>query len=549
MPFSPQARGTQACGSASAWVLSATLHARHSHGSSRRRLSSGKRHASLSSPPASDTRRAPHSSPGENLYHSPLKHQLPVGEQAHLRGDVTARRAPGQSSAPPRFRSLSPLGLRRRCSWPGSARSAPPPSSPSAASQAAMANVADTKLYDILGVPPGASENELKKAYRKLAKEYHPDKNPNAGDKFKEISFAYEVLSNPEKRELYDRYGEQGLREGSGGGGGMDDIFSHIFGGGLFGFMGNQSRSRNGRRRGEDMMHPLKVSLEDLYNGKTTKLQLSKNVLCSACSGQGGKSGAVQKCSACRGRGVRIMIRQLAPGMVQQMQSVCSDCNGEGEVINEKDRCKKCEGKKVIKEVKILEVHVDKGMKHGQRITFTGEADQAPGVEPGDIVLLLQEKEHEVFQRDGNDLHMTYKIGLVEALCGFQFTFKHLDGRQIVVKYPPGKVIEPGCVRVVRGEGMPQYRNPFEKGDLYIKFDVQFPENNWINPDKLSELEDLLPSRPEVPNIIGETEEVELQEFDSTRGSGGGQRREAYNDSSDEESSSHHGPGVQCAHQ
>ncbi|KAG8505743.1 DnaJ subfamily A member 2 [Galemys pyrenaicus] len=283
-----------------------------------------------------------------------------------------------------------------------------------------MANVADTKLYDILGVPPGASENELKKAYRKLAKEYHPDKNPNAGDKFKEISFAYEVLSNPEKRELYDRYGEQGLREGSGGGGGMDDIFSHIFGGGLFSFMGNQSRSRNGRRRGEDMMHPLKVSLEDLYNGKTTKLQLSKNVLCSACSGQGGKSGAVQKCSACRGRGVRIMIRQLAPGMVQQMQSVCSDCNGEGEVINEKDRCKKCEGKKVIKEVKILEVHT-----------------------------------------------------------------------------------------------------------------------------KFYDLEDLLPSRPEVPNIIGETEEVELQEFDSTRGSGGGQRREAYNDSSDEESSSHHGPGVQ----
>uniref|UniRef100_A0A8C0T627 DnaJ homolog subfamily A member 2 n=1 Tax=Canis lupus familiaris TaxID=9615 RepID=A0A8C0T627_CANLF len=486
-----------------------------------------------------------------SLHHRDPQRPRPRARGRAPRSDVTARRASGQSSAPPLFPLAVFLGLRcrRRRRGPGCAPSARSPSSLSAARPAAMANVADTKLYDILGVPPGASENELKKAYRKLAKEYHPDKNPNAGDKFKEISFAYEVLSNPEKRELYDRYGEQGLREGSGGGGGMDDIFSHIFGGGLFGFMGNQSRSRNGRRRGEDMMHPLKVSLEDLYNGKTTKLQLSKNVLCSACSGQGGKSGAVQKCSACRGRGVRIMIRQLAPGMVQQMQSVCSDCNGEGEVINEKDRCKKCEGKKVIKEVKILEVHVDKGMKHGQRITFTGEADQAPGVEPGDIVLLLQEKEHEVFQRDGNDLHMTYKIGLVEALCGFQFTFKHLDGRQIVVKYPPGKVIEPGCVRVVRGEGMPQYRNPFEKGDLYIKFDVQFPENNWINPDKLSELEDLLPSRPEVPNIIGDTEEVELQEFDSTRGSGGGQRREAYNDSSDEESSSHHGPGVQCAHQ
>ncbi|CAB1445398.1 unnamed protein product [Pleuronectes platessa] len=307
-----------------------------------------------------------------------------------------------------------------------------------------MANVVDTKLYDILGVSPSSTENELKKAYRKLAKEYHPDKNPNHGDKFKEISFAYEVLTNPEKKELYDRYGEQGLREGGGGGAGMDDIFSHIFGGGLFGFMGQGNRSRNGgRRRGEDMVHPLKVTLEDVYNGKTTKLQLSKSVLCSTCNGQGGKTGAVQKCTTCRGRGMRIMIRQLAPGMVQQMQSVCTDCNGEGEVISEKDRCKKCEGKKVLKEVKILEVHVDKGMKHSQKITFGGEADQAPGVEPGDIVLVLQEKEHETYRRDGKDLFMNHKIGLVEALCGFQFMVKHLDGRQIVVKYPAGKVIEP----------------------------------------------------------------------------------------------------------
>ncbi|KAG9352715.1 hypothetical protein JZ751_021129 [Albula glossodonta] len=300
-----------------------------------------------------------------------------------------------------------------------------------------MANVADTKLYDILGVSPSASENELKKAYRKLAKEYHPDKNPNAGDKFKEISFAYEVLTNPEKKELYDRYGEQGLREGGGGGGGMDDIFSHIFGGGLFGFMGGHGGSRNGgRRRGEDMVHPLNS---------------------------------------------------------------------------------------------------------------------------------LWYSQFHTFKRDAHDLHMTYKIGLVEALCGFQFTLKHLDGRQIVVKYPPGKVIEPGSreparflqhrvfhcdssVRVVRGEGMPQYRNPFEKGDLYIKFDVQFPENNWISPEKLSELEDLLPTRADPPIISADAEEVDLQDYDMSHGSSGGHRREAYNDSSDDESG-HHGPGVQCAHQ
>ncbi|XP_077451480.1 dnaJ homolog subfamily A member 2b [Stigmatopora argus] len=409
-----------------------------------------------------------------------------------------------------------------------------------------MSKAADTKLYDILGVSSSASENELKKAYRKLAKEYHPDKNPDAGDKFKEISFAYEVLTNPEKKELYDRYGEQGLREGGGSGPGMDDIFSHIFGGGLFGFMGGQGRGRNGgRRRGEDMVHPLKVSLEDLYNGKTTKLQLSKNVLCATCNGQGGKAGAVQKCVACRGLGMRVVIRQLAPGMVQQVQSVCTDCKGEGEVISEKDRCKKCEGHKVSKEIKLLEVHVDKGMRHGQKITFTGEADQAPGVEPGDIVLVLQEKEHDDFRREGSNLHMVQRIGLVEALCGFQITVTHLDGRQLLVKYPPGKVIEPGCIRMVKGEGMPQYRNPFEKGDLYIKFEVQFPENNWISPDKLNELECLLPGRAEDPIISADAEEVDLTEADRS----GGTRREAYNDSSDEEGGSHHGPGVQCAHQ
>uniref|UniRef100_A0A672Q2C8 DnaJ heat shock protein family (Hsp40) member A2b n=1 Tax=Sinocyclocheilus grahami TaxID=75366 RepID=A0A672Q2C8_SINGR len=152
------------------------------------------------------------------------------------------------------------------------------------------------------------------------------------------------------------------------------------------------------------------------------------------------------------------------------------------------------------------------------------------------------------FRRDGNDLHLCHRIGLVEALCGFQFMLTHLDGRHLVIKYPPGKVIEPGSTRVIRGEGMPQYRNPFEKGDLYIKFDVQFPENGWISTEKLMELEDLLPSRTEVTVISADAEEVDLQDFDISQGSSGGHRREAYNDSSDEEGGPH-GPGVQCAHQ
>ncbi|XP_035679341.1 dnaJ homolog subfamily A member 2-like [Branchiostoma floridae] len=410
--------------------------------------------------------------------------------------------------------------------------------------------MADTRLYDLLGVPANASDSQIKKAYHKLAKEYHPDKNPEHGEKFKEISFAYEVLSNAEKRETYDRYGLDGLKEGAGGAGGAEDLFSHIFGGGLFGmggFGGMGGGRRRGPRRGEDMIHPLRVSLEDLYNGKTSKLQLSKNIICSRCRGQGGRPGAVQPCRVCQGRGVKVTIRQLGPGMVQQMQSVCSDCNGEGEMINARDRCTACQGKKVVKESKILEVHIDKGMKNGQRITFRGEGDQQPGVEAGDIILVLQEKDHDRFRRDGPDLFLTHTVGLTEALCGFTLNVKHLDGRNLAIKYPPGSVIEPGCIRGVVGEGMPIYRNPFEKGNLYIKFDIKFPENNFVDEAKMKTLEGLLPPRPTMPHPAGDVEEVDLMEYESTRGAPGANSREAYDSSDDEDGP--RGANVQCAHQ
>uniref|UniRef100_W5MDQ6 DnaJ heat shock protein family (Hsp40) member A2a n=1 Tax=Lepisosteus oculatus TaxID=7918 RepID=W5MDQ6_LEPOC len=397
-----------------------------------------------------------------------------------------------------------------------------------------MANAVDTKLYDILGVPPSASENELKKAYRKLAKEYHPDKNPNAGDKFKEISFAYEVLSNPEKRELYDRYGEQGLREGGGGGGGMDDIFSHIFGGGLFGFMGGQSRNRNGRRRGEDMVHPLKVSLEDLYVSDLRKLlEMKETVICESC--------IIFKCLKAFLHPIFLFFGMRTSNKVRYKLSlrivISSALHMNFVKLNFRNYS--CNGKKIFIR-KAIVTGLPKGRFFVLIIVFSYKLISFP--------LFLYFRHYQIFRREGNDLHMTHKIGLVEALCGFQFTLKHLDGRQIVVKYPAGKVIEPGSIRVVRGEGMPQYRNPFEKGDLYIKFDVQFPDNNWISPEKMTELEDLLPARAEAPSVCGEIEEVDLQDYDVKHGSAGGHRREAYNDSSDEESG-HHGPGVQCAHQ
>lgn len=384
----------------------------------------------------------------------------------------------------------------------------------------------------------------LFQSYHKLAKEFHPDKNPAAGDKFKEISYAYEVLSDTKKRQIYDKYGLKGLQEGGQGGGfPPDDLFGHFFGD-IFG-MGGGSRPR-GPARGEDTMHPLKVSLEDMYMGKTTKLQLSKNIICGPCKGIGGKPGSVVTCKDCHGQGVKVSYQQIAPHMTRQFQSRCPTCHGQGETINEKDKCPKCKGKKVLNETKILEVHIEKGMRENQKIFFRGEGDQQPDTQPGDVIIVLQQKPHDVFQRTGDDLVIKHEITLTEALCGFEFVIKHLDGRDLLVRHAPGEVIKPGDLKGIQGEGMPQFKNPFEKGNLYIKFDVVFPENNFATEDQLKQIETVLPPRPAFVMPTGEdVEEVNLMEYTaSERGRG---REEAY--ASDDEEHMHTGPGVQCAHQ
>ncbi|XP_063529783.1 dnaJ homolog subfamily A member 2-like [Cydia strobilella] len=405
--------------------------------------------------------------------------------------------------------------------------------------------MADNKLYDILGVSRNASDAEIKRSYHKLAKEFHPDKNPAAGDKFKEISFAYEALSDPKKRQTYDKYGLKGLQEGGQGGGfPPDDILGHFFGD-IFG-MGGGSRGRQ-RARGEDTIHPLKVTLEDMYNGKTTKLQLSKNVICGPCKGIGGKPGAVVSCKDCHGQGIKISYQQIGPNMTRQFQTRCPTCQGQGETINEKDKCPKCKGKKVLNETKILEVHVDKGMRENQKIYFRGEGDQQPDTQPGDVVIILQQKTHDVFQRTGDDLLMKREITLTEALCGFEFVVKHLDGRDLLIRHFTGEVVKPGDLKGIQGEGMPLFKNPFEKGNLYVKFDVVFPDNNFASEEQLKQIESILPPRPAFVMPTGEdVEEVNLMEYTANDRNRGG-REEAY--ASDDEEHMHAGPGVQCAHQ
>jgi len=396
--------------------------------------------------------------------------------------------------------------------------------------------VKETKFYDILGVKPTATAEELKKAYRKLALKYHPDKNPNEGERFKAISQAYEVLADQKKREIYDRGGEQAIKEGGSDGGGMHspmDIFNMFFGMG-----GGRSR---GPQKGKDVVHQVSASLEDLYNGAIRKLALQKNVICPKCEGHGGKKGAVETCHNCRGTGMQVRIQQLAPGMVQQIQSVCHECQGQGERINPRDRCKNCQGRKVVRERKILEVHIDKGMRDNQQIKFSGEGDQEPGLEPGDIIIVLDEKEHETFQRQGQDLVMNMEINLVEALCGFKKTITTLDKRTLVISHLAGEVVKDGDIKCVPSEGMPMYRNPFEKGRLIIRFKVKFPEDDWIAPEKLAQLEEILPPRQEL--IIPDTaEECILQKYTPQR-DGYRQFREAYDEDDDEGGASR----VQCA--
>ncbi|KAA8917597.1 hypothetical protein TRICI_000290 [Trichomonascus ciferrii] len=406
--------------------------------------------------------------------------------------------------------------------------------------------VKDTKLYDVLD----ATDAQIKKAYRVNALKYHPDKNQHsqeASDKFKEVSSAYEVLSDPEKRQMYDQFGEEGLNGGGDmGGASAEDLFSHFFGGmggmgGMFGGMGGGRPS--GPRKSKDIVHPLKVTLEDLYKGKVSKLALTKTVLCKGCDGKGGKEGAVKTCGTCKGSGMTFITRQMGH-IIQKYQSVCNECGGEGETINAKDRCKTCNGKKTSEERKVLEVHVDKGMRHGQKVTFQGEGDQGPNIIPGDVIFVIDEQEHPRFERRGDDLHHKVKLDLLTALAGGSFGIQHLDGEWIKVDIIPGEIIAPGAIKAIDGKGMPSYRH-HNYGNMLLEFEVEFPKSYFASPEQLQTLEQVLPPRPklDIP-ADADPEEVVLSDVDPSKYQSAGQPM-------DEDDDDGH-PGaerVQCASQ
>jgi len=396
------------------------------------------------------------------------------------------------------------------------------------------------EYYDILGVDKDATGAQIKKAFRKNALKHHPDRGGDA-ELFKKMTEANDVLTDDDKRALYDRGGKEAVEQGGdgGGGGGASDLFDMLNGGG-----GRRRGGGGGPKKGKDMMHALQVSLEDCYNGKVRKLAITRDALCSDCGGRGGAEGCETMCTGCDGHGIVMKVRQLGPGMLQQIQAHCDECGGKGKAINARLRCKTCRGNKVTKERKVLEVAIDKGSRNKQKIKFSGESNAAPGVLAGDVVFVLQVKDHAKFTRKGHHLFMNKTISLKDALCGCSFVVEHMDGRQLLVSTAPGEPIAAGEAKMIEAEGMPMHGNPFVKGNLIIKFEVEFPES--IKADVAKKLVKVLPGENQQTEETEDMEPCSLSPFNAAAA----QEEYANNKSaydSDEEEEGGGGRRVQCA--
>lgn len=341
----------------------------------------------------------------------------------------------------------------------------------------------DEDYYDVLGLEAKdeSSERDIKTAWRKLSKQYHPDlKGESTREQYVKIQRAYEVLSDRKKRKIYDMRGEEGLKqlEQQANQPQRQDPFAMFFGG------GNGGQANRGQN--VDMM--LLVTLEDIYNGAAHSVKLTKQKLCRQCKGTGADSKSdFKKCKHCDGRGVVTQRIQLAPGFVQQAQQPCPHCGGKGQVI--KKKCRSCGGAKVVKAEQTLSIDIEQGTPENHQLVFDMEADQTPDMIPGDIVFTVVSEPHPTFVRKGNDLLMTLKISLKEALLGVSKLFKHLDGHEFEVDQEG--VIQFGQKLKIASEGMPVHNVPSEKGDLIVTFEVQLPSH--LTPVQEEELGKIFP--------------------------------------------------------
>jgi len=343
--------------------------------------------------------------------------------------------------------------------------------------------MAKRDYYEVLGVKRNATDQEIKSAYRHLAKEYHPDRN--AGDKeaerrFKELNEAYEALKDPQKRAAYDQFGhaafEGGMGAGRGGPSGfgpdfassMSDIFDDLFGDFMGGRRG-QGRQRSGREAGADLRYNLEITLADAYRGKTAQIRVPASVKCETCGGSGAKPGTKARlCATCGGVG-----KVRASQGFFTIERTCPACQGRGETID--DPCPDCSGSGRVQKERTLSVNIPAGVEDGTRIRLAGEGEAGlRGGPPGDLYIFLSIKPHEFFQRDGADIFCKVPISMTTAALGGQIDVPTLEGTTTRVKIPEGT--ESRKQFRLRGKGMPVLRSKMT-GDMYIEVEVETPKN------------------------------------------------------------------------
>jgi len=379
--------------------------------------------------------------------------------------------------------------------------------------------------YEVLGVAKGASADEVKKAYRKVAMQFHPDRNPGdkgAEDKFKEAAEAYEVLSDSDKRAQYDRYGHAGLsgngRGGFGGGGNMnmDDIFSQfgdIFGDDIFGsFFGGGGGRRGGGTgrsrgvRGSNLRVKIKLNYEEIAKGVTKNIKVKKHVSCTTCSGSGAKDkNSVQTCGTCGGSG---QVRRVSNTFLGQMQTVttCPTCNGEGSIVTAK--CSVCKGEGRVYGEETVTIDIPAGVQEGMQLSVGGRGNAGErGGAPGDLIILIEEEQHPELHRDGLNVAYELHISFTDAAFGLQAEVPTIDGKA-KIKIPAGT--QSGKIFRLKGKGFPAV-NSYERGDQLIHVNVWTPQH--LTPEEKSILEKLGDS----PNFQPKPDKNERSFFDKVR--------------------------------
>lgn len=399
------------------------------------------------------------------------------------------------------------------------------------------------KLYEVLGVDQKATQDEIKKAFRKLAIQHHPDKGGDQ-EKFKEINAAYEILSNEEKRQTYDKYGFEGLKTGGMGASGFGDIFD-IFMGGRGG-----GRGRQEQRQLKPTVRPIEINLKDAYNGKTTSINVERKVVCEGCAGKGGIDP--KTCGKCNGKGIVLKMQQLGPGMYTQTQAECKECDATGKIIEKKNLCKTCNGKKILTKNEKIEVVIPLGTPDDDKIVISGKGDEHYEYKTGDLVIVVKIKPNPVFKRVRNDLHIEKKISLIEALTGFSFNLTHLSDQLITIKMPANTMVSHKEVMKVPNMGMPHKNSPMSCGDLFVTFQVELPTS--LTPDQIAMLKQCLP--PPLHKDVEKTKNnYDLEKYDETKENQkgkNGHRNMEYDDEEEEDGHhGHHGRGqnVQCNQQ